>query len=113
MLKENEALMDKLAEYLIQKETITGKEFMEIFNREYHGADVKETPAIVVDAEEDAYVSGVKLDTDADKTPAETEHDNEAEAAEQSADASETQENEAEDSEETSDSSEASDSEEK
>ncbi len=113
MLKENEALMDKLAEYLIQKETITGKEFMEIFNREYHGADAKETPAIVVDAEEDAYVSGVKLDTDADKTPAETEHDNEAEAAEQSADASETQENEAEDSEETSDSSEASDSEEK
>lgn len=113
MLKENEALMDKLAEYLIQKETITGKEFMEIFNREYHGADAKETPAIVVDAEEDAYVSGVKLDTDADKTPAETEHDNEAEAAEQSADASETQENEAENSEETSDSSEASDSEEK
>lgn len=113
MLKENEALMDKLAEYLIQKETITGKEFMEIFNREYHGADAKETPAIVVDAEEDAYVSGVKLDTDADTALAETEHDNEAEAAEQSADASEAQENEAEDSEETSDSSEASDSEEK
>lgn len=113
MLKENEALMDKLAEYLIQKETITGKEFMEIFNREYHGADAKETPAIVVDAEEDAYVSGVKLDTDADTAPAETEHDNEAEAAEQSADASEAQENEAEDSEETSDSSESSDSEEK
>ena len=113
MLKENEALMDKLAEYLIQKETITGKEFMEIFNREYHGADAKETPAIVVDAEEDAYVSGVKLDTDADTALAETEHDNEAEAAEQSADASEAQENEAEDSEETSDSSESSDSEEK
>ena len=113
MLKENEALMDKLAEYLIQKETITGKEFMEIFNREYHGADAKEAPAIVVDAEEDAYVSGVKLDTDVDTTPAEAEHDNEAEAAEQSADASEAQKAEAEDSEETSDSSEASDSEEK
>ncbi len=113
MLKENEALMDKLAEYLIQKETITGKEFMEIFNREYHGADAKETPAIVVDAEEDAYVSGVKLDTDADTAPAEAEYDNEAEAAEQSADASETQEDEAEDSEETSNSEEASDSEEK
>ena len=89
MLKENEALMDKLAEYLIQKETITGKEFMEIFNREYHGADAGETPAIVVDAEEDAYVSGVKLDTDADTAPIETEHDNEAETAEQGADASE------------------------
>lgn len=89
MLKENEALMDKLAEYLIQKETITGKEFMEIFNREYHGADAGEAPAIVVDAEEDAYVSGVKLDTDADTAPIETEHDNEAETAEQGADASE------------------------
>ncbi len=89
MLKENEALMDKLAEYLIQKETITGKEFMEIFNREYHGADAGETPAIVVDAEEDAYVSSVKLDTDTDTAPAKTEQDNEAEAAEQGADASE------------------------
>ena len=34
MLKENEQVLDKLAEYLIEKETITGKEFMEIFNRE-------------------------------------------------------------------------------
>lgn len=34
LLQENEPLMDKLAEYLIQKETITGKEFMEIYNRE-------------------------------------------------------------------------------
>ena len=34
MLKENEQVLDKLAGYLIEKETITGKEFMEIFNRE-------------------------------------------------------------------------------
>ena len=34
MLSENRALMDKLAEYLIEKETITGKEFMEIYRRE-------------------------------------------------------------------------------
>lgn len=34
MLKENEELMDKLASYLIDKETITGKEFMKIFNEE-------------------------------------------------------------------------------
>ncbi len=34
MLKENEELMDKLASYLIEKETITGKEFMKIFNEE-------------------------------------------------------------------------------
>lgn len=34
MLRENRELMDKLAEFLIEKETITGKEFMEIFRRE-------------------------------------------------------------------------------
>ncbi len=34
LLKENRALMDKLAEFLIEKETITGKEFMEIFRKE-------------------------------------------------------------------------------
>lgn len=34
LLRENREVMDKLAEYLIEKETITGKEFMEIFRRE-------------------------------------------------------------------------------
>ena len=34
MLRENRGLMDKIAAFLIEKETITGKEFMEIFRRE-------------------------------------------------------------------------------
>lgn len=34
LLKENRSVMDRIAEYLIEKETITGKEFMEIFRRE-------------------------------------------------------------------------------
>ncbi len=34
MLRENREVMDKLAEYLIAKETITGKEFMAIFRKE-------------------------------------------------------------------------------
>ena len=34
LLKENRSLMDKLAAHLIEKETITGKEFMEIFRKE-------------------------------------------------------------------------------
>lgn len=34
MLKENRELMDKLAAYLIEKETITGKEFMKIYRKE-------------------------------------------------------------------------------
>lgn len=33
LLMENREAMDKIAEFLIQKETITGKEFMEIFRR--------------------------------------------------------------------------------
>ena len=34
LLRDNRELMDKLAEYLIEKETITGKEFMQIFRKE-------------------------------------------------------------------------------
>ncbi len=34
LLKENKGLLDQLAEYLIEKETITGKEFMKIFRKE-------------------------------------------------------------------------------
>ena len=34
LLKENRVLLDKLAGFLIEKETITGKEFMEIFRKE-------------------------------------------------------------------------------
>ena len=34
LLRENSDIMDKLAEFLIEKETITGKEFMEIFRKE-------------------------------------------------------------------------------
>ncbi|HOO27331.1 MAG TPA: hypothetical protein PLU43_02620, partial [Lachnospiraceae bacterium] len=33
LLKENRELMNELAEYLLQRESITGKEFMEIFRR--------------------------------------------------------------------------------
>ena len=36
LLLENREVMDKLAEFLIEKETITGKEFMKIF-RELKG----------------------------------------------------------------------------
>lgn len=34
LLRENREIMDKLAEFLIEKETITGKEFMTIFRKE-------------------------------------------------------------------------------
>lgn len=43
MLRENRDLMDKLAAFLIEKETITGKEFMEIFRREKGLPEPEET----------------------------------------------------------------------
>lgn len=49
MLRDNRDLMDKLAEFLIAKETITGKEFMEIFRREKGIPEpIKEVKAILV-----------------------------------------------------------------
>ena len=44
MLKENRELMDKLAEHLIEKETITGKEFMKIFRAEKGLPEPEEKP---------------------------------------------------------------------
>ncbi len=44
LLNENRNLMDKLAEFLIEKETITGKEFMQIFRKEKGIPEPEETP---------------------------------------------------------------------
>ncbi len=44
LLRENREVMDKLAEFLIEKETITGKEFMKIF-REMKGIPEPEEPS--------------------------------------------------------------------
>ncbi len=43
LLKENRTVMDKLAEFLIEKETITGKEFMQIFRKEKGLPEPEET----------------------------------------------------------------------
>ena len=55
LLKENREIMDKLAAYLIEKETITGKEFMKIFRREKGLPEPEETP-------EDGKSESVKAD---------------------------------------------------
>ena len=41
MLKEHREALDKIAEYLIEKETITGKEFMKLFTEITGIAEVK------------------------------------------------------------------------
>ena len=50
MLRENRELMDKLAAFLIERETITGKEFMEIFRREKGLPDPEEEKKDVSEA---------------------------------------------------------------
>ncbi|MCR5458631.1 MAG: ATP-dependent zinc metalloprotease FtsH [Acetatifactor sp.] len=45
LLRANRDVMDKLAAFLIEKETITGKEFMEIFRREKGLPEPEEKPA--------------------------------------------------------------------
>lgn len=52
LLRENRELMDKLAEFLIEKETITGKEFMEIFRKEKGLPDPEEKKDEQVNTEE-------------------------------------------------------------
>ena len=54
LLKENREVMDKLADFLIQKETITGKEFMKIF-REIKGIpEPEEAPKADAEQKTDA-----------------------------------------------------------
>ncbi|MCM1179519.1 MAG: ATP-dependent zinc metalloprotease FtsH [Clostridium sp.] len=50
LLKENESVLDALAGYLIEKETITGKEFMKIY-QEITGETLKEAAEDVKDGE--------------------------------------------------------------
>ena len=63
MLRENRDLMDKLAAFLIERETITGKEFMEIFRREKGLPEPEEEKK---DAAEGA--TGQKAETKKDET---------------------------------------------
>lgn len=63
MLRENRELMDKLAAFLIERETITGKEFMEIFRKEKGLPEPEEEKK---DAAEGA--TGQKAETKKDET---------------------------------------------
>ena len=54
LLKENRELMDTLAEFLIEKETITGKEFMKIFREAKGIPEPEEKPKDVPAKESDA-----------------------------------------------------------
>jgi cell division protease FtsH len=62
LLKENESVLDALAEYLIEKETITGKEFMKIYH-EITGDVLKEATEEGADSiSEESVVLGNGID---------------------------------------------------
>ena len=60
LLRENRKIMDKIAEFLIEKETITGKEFMEIFRKEKGLPDPEEKK----DEEQGSNVVDITVDDD-------------------------------------------------
>ena len=84
MLSENREILDKISEYLYEKETITGKEFMKIF-REMKGIpepeeDKDESKEESIFVEEDTVVgSSVDLvaDEDTSKYTSDTSDKNE------------------------------------
>ena len=64
MLRENRELMDKLAAFLIERETITGKEFMEIFRREKGLPDPEEEKKDAAEGATDQKAETKKDETD-------------------------------------------------
>ncbi|MDE5892601.1 MAG: ATP-dependent zinc metalloprotease FtsH, partial [Acetatifactor sp.] len=81
LLRENREVMDKLAEYLIEKETITGKEFMEIFRREKGLPEPEEKSKEGSAAETESGSSAVTVDV---TITDETAHSQDGQAAETS-----------------------------
>ncbi|MBR5268621.1 MAG: ATP-dependent zinc metalloprotease FtsH [Lachnospiraceae bacterium] len=78
LLSENRKAMDHIADFLIEKETITGKEFMEIFHKVQNGEEIEnevvaeEHPAVETEAvvEEQPVV---ETEVAAEEQPTETE----------------------------------------
>ena len=73
LLKDNRKLMDTLAEFLIEKETITGKEFMEIFRREKGIPEPEEPKAEEMTATEETVNEECTESSIDEETPTETD----------------------------------------
>lgn len=58
LLSENRDVMDKIAEFLIEKETITGKEFMEIFRKAKGIEETEDTAVMKVEQNDDIFEEG-------------------------------------------------------
>lgn len=82
LLKENREIMDEIAEFLIEKETITGKEFMQIYRRckgipePEEKKDEDQAPKEDKDQQK-ASDEGSREDRERDGSSAQTDHNNE------------------------------------
>lgn len=84
LLAENRDILDKIAAYLIEKETITGKEFMEIFRKEKGLPDPSEEgkeesgekPEDVAEKAEETSDSSPKSNTSSEDTSGDTNPEN-------------------------------------
>ena len=69
MLRENRDVMDKIAAYLIEKETITGKEFMRIFREAKGLPESQEDKKASKDSESDVKEAGQEQKTEETTAP--------------------------------------------
>ena len=77
MLSENREILDRAAQFLIEKETITGKQFMEIF-REVKGEAAPESAEANAENSEDAKADGTTVAANVTAAPAEEKETAEA-----------------------------------
>ena len=77
MLSENREILDRAAQFLIEKETITGKQFMEIF-REVKGEPAPESAEANAENSEDAKADGIANPENVTAAPAEEKETAEA-----------------------------------
>ena len=77
MLTENREILDRAAQFLIEKETITGKQFMEIF-REVKGEPAPESAEANAENSEDAKADGTANPENVTAAPAEEKETAEA-----------------------------------
>jgi cell division protease FtsH len=77
MLSENREILDRAAQFLIEKETITGKQFMEIF-REVKGEPTPESAEANAENSEDAKADGTANPENVTAAPAEEKETAEA-----------------------------------
>lgn len=81
MLSENREILDKIAAHLIEKETITGKEFMQIFRKEKGLPDPEEEKKAEEEAKEETKENADSLEESKPETEGATEEKEQEETA--------------------------------